>query len=757
MKKRSGYLKKSAAWLLIVSVAAALAGCGTGNKEAGGSSGSGTANQAGTAGGETVAMGRYVEGNIPLPFEDGAERVINCIKKLDGTLELYTLKMGEMSEDGGGYFTGTSVYDYDGSQWNRVEEPLISALPEGKYADYAAYGPDGSLYAIYADDEYKAHLVKITPDRQLHELNAELGKNMVGVNGLHVMADGTILVPESDQVHIISPDGTPQKKVPRANSDSNFNDSHTLLDNSFVVAGESGFLRYDTENWNEKEMIPFQDGATDLYASLTAGEGEDFYLCNSRGIHHMTEGGTIWETIVDGTLVSLGMPSVYVSKVFVGAADDFYVWYKDGESDKMAHYTYDAEMPSVPSRTLTVYGLDLDSNKTVLQAASLFQMENPDVRVELMSGGLESGGASKSDTIRSLNAELLNGKGADVLVLDGLPYRSYVEKGVLENLKDTISPLVASGDLYSNIAESFEDQEGQIFQFPVRVNFPITYGDEGAAGNLASLDTLYDYQKANPEKPLLSKTVYENILRQMIHIYYPEMVSKDTGELIPGRMEKLLETAKAVGDASGSAVSFDKSEDGDYGEMYNRIMTNGFAGFSMMMLLEDKIPFAIELPGGMMDMLFPYAICEKKGCEIRPLNDIYYTKGLLGVTSFGKEKETAREFVKFALSKQVQESDLGDGLPVNRSAADSWAEKESAVSIGVGYGESREPLFAAYPGLEKRTQFMGMLGELKTPISVDDVLLEMMINETKGYFEGTQTAGQAAQAVENKAKLYYSE
>lgn len=121
--------------------------------------------------------------------------------------------------------------------------------------------------------------------------------------------------------------------------------------------------------------------------------------------------------------------SVYVSKAFTGQDNDFYVWYKDGEADRVAHYTYDAEMPSVPSRTLTVYGLDLDCNKTVLQAASLYQLENPDVRMELINGSMAVGGVSKSDTIRSLNAELLNGKGADVLVLDGPPYHSYMEKG----------------------------------------------------------------------------------------------------------------------------------------------------------------------------------------------------------------------------------------------------------------------------------------------------------------------------------------
>lgn len=72
----------------------------------------------------------------------------------------------------------------------------------------------------------------------------------------------------------------------------------------------------------------------------------------------------------------------------------------------------------------------------------------------------------------------------------------------------------------------------------MRVYFPITYGASGAASHLDTLDSLLDYQGANPDQPLFSKTVYENILRQLIHIYYVELVTADTGELIPGKMEK---------------------------------------------------------------------------------------------------------------------------------------------------------------------------------------------------------------------------
>lgn len=390
------------------------------------------------------------------------------------------------------------------------------------------------------------------------------------------------------------------------------------------------------------------------------------------------------------------------------------------------------------------------------QAASLFQMEHPDVRVELIDGAGESGSTLKSDTIRSLNAELLNGNGADVLVLDGLPIESYIEKGVLEDLSDIITPMVKAGELYPNIAESFTGSDGSVYQYPVRVGIPIIYGDGTAMSQMAAIGSLRAWQEANPDKALFPKTIYENILRQMICLYYPELAGKDAGQLDTEKVRILLETAKLAGDASGSKVVFDESEDGGRGRVYNAADTRGFTGLSDYGLLTKNAEISLVELAGMMDVMTPAAIVDKYGYQMEQFNDIYYPKGLLGVTSFGKEKETAREFVAFALSPKVQNGDLNDGFTVSKTASGAWIERTSTVSIGFSF-DGGDMMSAEYPDDKKKEEIMGMLDKLHTPISVDDILLEMIVSETKGYFEGKQTSAEAAGQFENKAKLYYAE
>mgnify|MGYP002243277550 CR=1 FL=1 len=80
----------------------------------------------------------------------------------------------------------------------------------------------------------------------------------------------------------------------------------------------------------------------------------------------------------------------------------------------------------------------------------------------MIDGQITSGSTTVSDTIRALNTELLGGNGADLLVLDGLPAESYIEKGILEDMKDFLSPMIASGELQSRCQSLNTEESGSI-------------------------------------------------------------------------------------------------------------------------------------------------------------------------------------------------------------------------------------------------------------------------------------------------------
>ncbi len=697
---------------------------------------------------EPVAKGRYVEHKIELPVDEDSMWILDIVKSPEGNFQLFA-----KDKNAGG---PVQLYEYNGSVWTLITPDYLSKIPQNIYISHIAYSSDGIVYLTYRDAEYKEKLAKVsdTADFTVIPLE-EISKDMI--TNLHVSKSG-ILLSLMWNTMVLEDDGTVLRRLPHKSAQSDNCFSFAVTEDSFLAPGDQGFIRYNEVTGEEKEIIPYQSGEEDIYGSLAAaGEGEDFYLCNSAGIHRMMENGTIWETIVDGSLTSLGMPSINIKKMMTGSDNDYYVWCIENEKSNLIHFTYDADMPSVPSKTLTIYGLNLSDNKTLRQAASLFQMANPDVKIEIIDGHSDAGGISVSDTIRSLNTELVNGKGADILVLDGLPARSYKEKGILEDMQKIIGEMIESGELYDNVADKFYEEDGAVYQIPTRISFPVIIGNEEDLRHFSTLEDIAQYQNANPDKPITSKARYENILREYANLYYTELVNPETGQLVPGKVKTLLETVKTLGDACGAKVIFGESEnDGRLNafgfDQGNRIKMSGIYD-----LYGGSRLISIEMLNSINDMMLPYSAIDKRGYSMEQLNGSYLALGMLGVTSTGKEKETAMEFVRFVLGSQVQSSDLRDGFPVNPEAVDQWQEKTSEYSVAISVSGSDDYLDGYWPEPERRQELLGYLNTLNNPIILDGVLMEMIINESKGYFEGTQTAAQAAAAVENKAKLYEAE
>ena len=96
-------------------LASVLSGCGQSSfTETKGTADAGTKPQAQE--GDSVPMGRYVEGEIELPGES-REDISDIIQNENGALELYTEKDDEIRR-----------YTFDGQEWRREEKSLMEGL-----------------------------------------------------------------------------------------------------------------------------------------------------------------------------------------------------------------------------------------------------------------------------------------------------------------------------------------------------------------------------------------------------------------------------------------------------------------------------------------------------------------------------------------------------------------------------------------------------------------------------------------------------
>ena len=748
-RKKGMTARKAAAWLLILAAVTVMAaGCGPkpGGAEAGGADAP-TADNGGAGDNSDVPRGRYVEQELAFPFDPSTEMMEAMMLSPEGDLLVLTYNQ-EMEN---------RIYRMeDTGEWN-MDEALTASIPEGSMLLKMNGTKDAAYYYLTQGEE--RYIGKMAWGSQKMERLADPAFEKDGIYNISdfLAADsGAVLFSLMDGKTVVwKPEDGVSLQLYQKNRNSTLNTSSTLVGDTYITAGDLGFLAYDMETGKELETIPYQTGDSDAEGSLAAGEGDDIYLCNAAGIHHMALGGTMWETIVDGSLNSLSLPGIRISKMCVGKNNDFFVWYEKDENPVLAHYVYDPDTISVPTSTLTVYGLDLSEKYLIRQGAIRFQMENPDIRVEVIDGRKQMEGMMDADIIRSLNEELLTGAGADVLVLDGLPGKSYIEKGILEDMSELLAPFTESGEIYRNLTGHFRRSDGSVYEVPVRVLFPVVYGEAGATASLSSLQAYLEYQESPGAGSISGKTVYENILRRLAFLYDQELWDDD-GKLKEEELIDLLEAAMRTGEHSGARVLYPEDEDNGAGKRYNLVAENGFTTPDHLGIMAGDNQASLELPREMAEMSLSFAVMREKGYPLQSVNHTFYPEERVAINRNSRQKETAERFVTFLLSEQIQGEDVEDGFPVTRAGVERWKQRQIVMSYGTGNWEGLM-IYGDYPTESERKLLLDMIPDLDNPVVPDPTVLSIMAEESEGYFSGTQDLPAAVKAIISKVTLYRAE
>ena len=748
-RKKGMTARKAAAWLLILAAVTVMAaGCGPkpGGAEAGGADAP-TADNGGAGDNSDVPRGRYVEQELAFPFDPSTEMMEAMMLSPEGDLLVLTYNQ-EMEN---------RIYRMeDTGEWN-MDEALTASIPEGSMLLKMNGTKDAAYYYLTQGEE--RYIGKMAWGSQKMERLADPAFEKDGIYNISdfLAADsGAVLFSLMDGKTVVwKPEDGVSLQLYQKNRNSTLNTSSTLVGDTYITAGDLGFLAYDMETGKELETIPYQTGDSDAEGSLAAGEGDDIYLCNAAGIHHMALGGTMWETIVDGSLNSLSLPGIRISKMCVGKNNDFFVWYEKDENPVLAHYVYDPDTISVPTSTLTVYGLDLSEKYLIRQGAIRFQMENPDIRVEVIDGRKQMEGMMDADIIRSLNEELLTGAGADVLVLDGLPGKSYIEKGILEDMSELLAPFTESGEIYRNLTGHFRRSDGSVYEVPVRVLFPVVYGEAGATESLSSLQAYLEYQESPGAGSISGKTVYENILRRLAFLYDQELWDDD-GKLKEEELTDLLEAAMRTGEHSGARVLYPEDEDNGAGKRYNLVAENGFTTPDHLGIRAGDNQASLELPREMAEMSLSFAVMREKGYPLQSVNHTFYPEERVAINRNSRQKETAERFVTFLLSEQIQGEDVEDGFPVTRAGVERWKQRQIVMSYGTGNWDGLM-IYGDYPTESERKLLLDMIPDLDNPVVPDPTVLSIMAKESEGYFSGTQDLPAAVKAIISKVTLYRAE
>lgn len=412
----------------------------------------------------------------------------------------------------------------------------------------------------------------------------------------------------------------------------------------------------------------------------------------------------------------------------------------------------------------------------------------------------------RGDYISKIATELMSGKGADVLAMDVLPYYKYAENGQLEDLSKYMQadPDFNISDYRENIFKAAQYKNGQ---YLVPLDYSFNYfaydssllNDEAAQqlqqGDAFTFEQLANiggasFEAAKDADPPAKMFGYTggaqnggSMISQLLEENYHSFVDVETKAVSfnDGRFESLLELAKEyaqkgylrpsmqnqeepvnirdVMSANQSRYFFKSNSNMNLLSYFNkdsqvnvRISTGGDAGN------EENDEIAGIAANGNGEATFTYSQA-------------------YGINSNSSNKATAWAFVKFLLSEQIQSSPQLSpaGLPVNNNArmeraktmitggmftvamgdeamGGKAANADAAANATVELDDKQQGVYEQYTAAIER------FSDKISAYQIKDTTIDSIIDsEVKAFFDGTKSAKDVANVLQNKIELYINE
>lgn len=704
---------------------------------------------------QNATKGRYIESQITLPEEIDKEATIQLSKK-NGMPFLYVIYNEEKPSITGYQFNSDGTWAESTPEWLKdtnlpIKNPYsVEVLEDGAGNGYLYYsesmeeGTKGNILRTKDGKTYEALAVEGW-DKKDSEMGIYFAPDKV-----HVMEDGTIaaIFPRGE-IKIYNKDD--QKEI---KNQENTIYCNTILNdvNNQLILGQIdpnynmvSIDIIDIANKDNNTSYPIKSTLSNNYSYLDVDENKDLVLCNADGVHIMEKGGTLWQTIIDGTLTSLTMHSLWSTGFVAGSDNNYYILYNSTtEGYQFMKYAYDKTVDTIPSTELTIYSLK--ENPVLRQAAAVFQQKNKDVKVTvhiaMTNEEYEAADYTiKQDYIRALNTELLAGGGPDILVLDGLPADSFVEKGILTDMSDIVMPMVQKEELFPNMIEDYITDD-KVYRVPTRFQLHLLFSRSINSEDIATIEDLAKYVESHKDTSLFGELTWNDLIDNFSPFLRNSIV--EGKEVNKEALIKLLKELKAIGENSGILKESDQNE--------GKINIWDLASHCQVNFSEIN---------GFGSSLFPFGIQKYVKGNSTPFENSFTPSGELGINKASSKQELCKDFISLALSEEVQKYDFYDGFSINTKANEYISQMDMSSYEASSEIENED---GSYTYIEFRSlnqeeidKIMSICSTVSNRSVVDEVFISMFKEETKAFFEGTISAEAAADQLIKKTSTYFEE
>ncbi len=725
-------------------------------------------------------MGRYLEKDISVPEDCKQISDMRCTE--DGGIEIaYRNKEARIK---------VSSSNDDGKTW-KEEKDLFEMIDVNKNWEIGAItklAKDGGVFITATEvkdqNNFVEHYFYISSKGEVHEL--DLNELMGGYVFQSEFTDaGTLLLSSSSGVKEINPeDGS---VVNTYDDGSNVN-SFFAVGDKLVSVVDTSIHYYDLKTGkpledetpltksiasNPANLMVVGMGINNLLF-LSGDEMDSLFYVSHDGIYRYVSGGSIVEQVVDGKLNSFASPDISFSSFQKGKDGAFYMAVSDmsqmDASGKIYKYVYSEDTPAVPDVELSVYALTEDP--FFVQVATAFQKKYPDIYVKMETGMSGEDAITETDALKALNTEIMAGKGPDILFLDGIPERTYIEKGMLQDL----SGILKDADILDNIMEPYQSEDGAIYEMPVKFGIPYVQGRKEDVEKIKDLTSLADVVESHKEEyskgflPMQSVIKPRMFLNNLASVNMSAWIKADN-TLNTEAVTEFLQQAERIYQSSKSAADeFIKVYEINPEEENNDQIFSQFGIGSTSMIDGGSLLGA----GGIYST---FDLASVNSVEIQNENlagklwngqnqNVFVPCKLVGISAKARQKEAAEKFVKFLFSEEGQKTGMSNGLPVRKSVYEDvsyWmgnfkaGETISTAGSYDGMTDQYVELQIRQPG-EEVIQSIQELGKtLKQPAKENKIILRAVMDAGVSFMKGESTVEEAVKNAAAQVNLYLSE
>lgn len=728
----------------------------------------------GAPAGAVVATGKYIEEEITPPLSAGQSLTGAMGIWPDGTL--YCVACDD--ETAGLYTTADS-----GAAWQQRTVLRFGEIHPGGSPDTHRFAaaPDGTVYYAYRmkdGDDTGAHLYRAAPDGACAEIRVDVLQEHNRLNeamwlyALSVSEDGKLLLEATAfpagqegydsgvrKLSVIDPEtGRCEREIATVGSIVS-----TYGQNGYYELGYDGQLMY----------YDYAGGAGQALGLLDTGVGDDiekrtssviavldeealaFAALSHDDLRIVTPGGALAEILCAGGY-TFSDPRVGIKKLIAAPDGSFVVRYTSDGRDRLCRYVFDGDAPiREAAGTMTVWALN-DSN-TLRGAIAEFRALHPEVDVVLELGHTAGGdGLQDSDIITALNTRLVAGNAPDVLILDGLPARGYIQKGALLDL----AGLVDESDYFANILNAWRT-DGGVWAYPTFAKLCVLVTDPALELAPATLTELAGATVQGPamrqgyaplpleQQPLMAT----GSGKDLINMLYPTMSAQifpDGAALNEDALREYYAAVAAIAQKHGIG-----DNDGEY-----TMITSGYDPSDMgARVFDERSRAAAVIIDGFHSILSAVA---RRDAVVRPMPGNAYVPMLnAAVPAKAAQPDLAKEFIRDVLLGGAIQSDPGsiNGLAVSRSGLAAAQEEYVAGMRARIAKQSGEDYGISEPYMEKAlTWDYAALMEQAQLRAEQSVLLHDIVEENmRAILRGELSVDEAVAETAAGVRLYFAE